>query len=789
MRRAAAIARSRANTPSTRRLASRTRSLVPSILAAHPSLPQSHTVPSQQAALRRPFSASPLPRQTAATATEEVQQEDIEDSPVHGVTDPEDLRRLSLLRNLGISAHIDSGKTTLTERVLYYSGRIGRIHEVRGKDAVGAKMDSMELEREKGITIQSAATYAPWGDHFLNIIDTPGHVDFTIEVERALRVLDGAVLVLCSVGGVQSQTITVDRQMKRYSVPRIAFINKMDRAGANPQRVLEQLRTKLRLNSAMIQIPIGAESDFKGVVDLIKMVAYYNEGENGEVVVTRDVPPELMDLARSKRAELVERVADVDEAVADLYLAEEPVSAETLQEAIRRATLALTFVPALVGSAYWNTGVQPLLDAVCSFLPAPHEVRGTALNLAESERPVSLSSASDDPLVALAFKLEETRFGQLTYLRVYQGSVKKGGYIVNVKTGKKVKVPRLVRMHSDEMEDVDEVGSGEICALFGIDCASGDTFTDGRVQYSMTSMFVPEPVISLSIEPKAKEATTNFSKALNKFTREDPTFRVHVDSESKQTIISGMGELHLEVYVERMRREYKVDCTTGKPQVAFRETIQKRVDFNYTHKKQSGGSGQFGRVQGYIEPMEEPTERAEYVEFVDETVGNNIPSNFKPAIEKGFREAIEKGSLIGHPVTRVRFVLTDGLAHAVDSNELSFKLAAMGAFREAFAKAGPQILEPIMSVATSAPAEYQGTVISLMNKRRGTILDASVRDDYVDVDSEVPLNDMFGFSTDLRSSTQGKGEFSMEYKKHSPVITQIQMQLIDEYKKAQQQKK
>ncbi|KAJ3343784.1 Elongation factor G, mitochondrial [Gonapodya sp. JEL0774] len=733
----------------------------------------------------RLLSSSVFRRTLTSAAVAEQPLVESEDRNGHGIQDPDDLHRISLIRNIGISAHIDSGKTTLTERVLFYTGRIGRIHEVRGKDAVGAKMDSMELEREKGITIQSAATYATWKGWALNIIDTPGHVDFTIEVERALRVLDGAVLVLCSVGGVQSQTITVDRQMKRYNVPRVAFVNKMDRAGANPYRVLEQIRSKLRINSALIQIPIGAESDFRGVVDLIKMVAYFNQGANGEIVVTEPIPESLLDLARTKRAELIERLADVDDYIADLFLAEVEVSAEVLTEAIRRATLERTFVPMLVGSAYWNTGVQPLLDAVCAFLPAPHEVRSTALDLSQGERQVPLSSASSDPLVALAFKLEEGRFGQLTYLRVYQGSVKKGGYIVNVKTGRKVKVPRLVRMHSDEMEDVEEVGSGEICALFGIECASGDTFTDGGVQYSMTSMFVPEPVISLSIEPKAKEASTNFSKALNKFTREDPTFRVHVDSESKQTIISGMGELHLEVYVERMRREYKVDCVTGKPQVAFRETINRRVDFNYTHKKQSGGSGQFGRVQGYIEPMDEPNERGEYVEFVDESVGNNIPSNFKPAIEKGFKEAIEKGSLIGHPVTRVRFVLTDGLAHPVDSNELSFKLASMGAFREAFAKANPQILEPIMSVSTAAPAEYQGTVISLMNKRRGTILDATVRDDYVDVDSEVPLNDMFGFSTDLRSSTQGKGEFSMEYKKHSPVITQIQLQLIEDYKKAQ----
>ncbi|KAI8843858.1 P-loop containing nucleoside triphosphate hydrolase protein [Chytriomyces cf. hyalinus JEL632] len=697
--------------------------------------------------------------------------------------DPAEGDRLRKLRNIGISAHIDSGKTTLTERILFYTGRIDEIHEVRGKDNVGAKMDSMELEREKGITIQSAATYAHWKGNAINIIDTPGHVDFTIEVERALRVLDSAILVLCAVGGVQSQTITVDRQMKRYNVPRICFVNKMDRAGANPWRIIDQLRTKLKLNACAVQIPIGAEDKLEGVVDIVNMKAYYHEGAKGETIVTKDIPADLVEAATTRRQELIETIADVDEELGEMFLMEEEPSNEQLAAAIRRATISLKFCPVFMGSAYHNKGVQPMLDGVISYLPTPFEVPNHALDAKNNEEKVTLSSSSADPFVSLAFKLEESRFGQLTYLRIYQGTLRKGEWIVNTRTGKKVKVPRLVRMHSNEMEDVDSVGSGEICALFGIECASGDTFTDGNSALTMTSMFVPQPVISLSIEPKGKEST-NFSRALNRFQREDPTFKVHVDAESKQTIISGMGELHLEIYVERMRREYNTECITGKPQVAYRETITSRAKFNYTHKKQSGGSGQYGKVMGYIEPVEEELEDGKTVEFLNETVGMNIPHQFIPAIEKGFNEGCEKGALVGATVTNTRFVLEDGASHAVDSSELAFKLAGLNAFREAFLSAGPQILEPIMDVNVNAPVEYQGTVIGLLNKRKGTIHDSDVRDEYVEVNAEVPLNEMFGFSTDLRSISQGKGEFSMEYKRHAPVASFVQTQMIDEYKKA-----
>ncbi|KAL1922759.1 uncharacterized protein VTP21DRAFT_9135 [Calcarisporiella thermophila] len=716
---------------------------------------------------------------TSASAVSQLQSE----------LDAADKERLNRLRNIGISAHIDSGKTTLTERVLFYTGRIKEIHEVRGKDNVGAKMDSMELEREKGITIQSAATYAKWGDYNFNIIDTPGHVDFTIEVERALRVLDGAVLVLCAVSGVQSQTITVDRQMRRYNVPRISFINKMDRAGANPFRVIDQIRTKLRLHSAALQVPIGMEENFKGVVDLINWKAVYNEGYRGTSVVEGEIPAELLPLAEQKRAELIENLAEVDDEIADLFLMEERPTAEQLVNAIRRATIARKFAPVLMGSAIKDTAVQPLLDAVCKYLPNPTEVTNTALDQRQQEKPVQLVSSSRNPFVGLAFKLEEGRYGQLTYVRVYQGELRKGGYITNVKTNKKIKVPRLVRMHADEMEDVDYVGAGEICAMFGVDCASGDTFTDGTQAYTMTSMFVPEPVISLSLTPKGKESA-NFSKALNRFQKEDPTFRVHVDPESKETIISGMGELHLDIYVERMRREYNVECTTGKPQVAFRETITQPASFNYTHKKQTGGAGQFGRVVGSIEPyageVDEATGDKKDVAFEDRVVGGNIPSQYIPACEKGFMEALQEGSLIGHPVKGVRMILEDGAAHSVDSSELAFKVATIQAFREAYAKAKPVILEPIMSVDVTAPVEFQGTVIGGLNKRKGTIIDTEVGEDYFQVTADVSLNNMFGYSTELRSATQGKGEFSMEYKDHSPVMPFVQEELIVEYKKRKQ---
>ncbi|ERM94357.1 elongation factor G, mitochondrial [Amborella trichopoda] len=684
------------------------------------------------------------------------------------------------IRNIGISAHIDSGKTTLTERVLFYTGRIHEIHEVRGRDGVGAKMDSMDLEREKGITIQSAATYCTWNNHQINIIDTPGHVDFTIEVERALRVLDGAILVLCSVGGVQSQSITVDRQMRRYEVPRLAFINKLDRMGADPWKVLNQARSKLRHHSAAMQVPIGLEEEFQGLVDLVQLKAIFFHGANGEKVATSDIPSNLEAVVAEKRRELIETVSDVDDKLAELFLNDDPISPGDLEAAIRRATIARNFVPVFMGSAFKNKGVQTLLDGVLHYLPCPIEVSNYALDQTKNEEKVMLSGSPTGPLVALAFKLEEGRFGQLTYLRIYEGTIRKGDFIVNVNTGKKIKVPRLVRMHSDEMEDIQEAHAGQIVAVFGVDCASGDTFTDGSVRYTMTSMNVPEPVMSLAVSPVSKDSGGQFSKALNRFQREDPTFRVGLDVESGQTIISGMGELHLDIYVERIRREYKVDAAVGKPRVNFRETVTQRAEFDYLHKKQSGGQGQYGRVCGYIEPL--PEGSPVKFEFENMIIGQAVPSNFIPAIEKGFREACNSGSLIGHPVEYIRVVLTDGASHTVDSSELAFKLAAIYALRQCYGAAKPVILEPTMLVELKVPTEFQGAVAGDINKRKGMIVGNDQEGDDSVITAHVPLNNMFGYSTALRSMTQGKGEFTMEYKEHLPVSQDVQMQLVNNYK-------
>ncbi|AGO11496.1 AaceriABR227Cp [[Ashbya] aceris (nom. inval.)] len=696
----------------------------------------------------------------------------------------DDLKHSKLLRNIGVSAHIDSGKTTFTERVLYYTGRIKAIHEVRGRDNVGAKMDHMDLEREKGITIQSAATYCSWDkdqeSYHFNLIDTPGHIDFTIEVERALRVLDGAVLVVCAVSGVQSQTVTVDRQMRRYNVPRVTFINKMDRMGADPFKAIQQINTKLRIPAAAVQVPIGAESDLCGVVDIINRVAIYNEGDNGEVLRKAPIPAELQDLVEEKRALLVETLADVDDEMAELFLEEKEPTVQQIKDAIRRATIARKFTPVLMGSALANTGIQNVLDAIVDYLPEPSEILNTALDVSNNETKVNLVPSSQRPFVGLAFKLEEGNYGQLTYIRVYQGKLKKGGYITNVKTGKKVKVSRLVRMHSNEMEDVNEIGAGEICATFGIDCSSGDTFTDGKLKYSMSSMYVPDAVISLSISPNSKDSATNFSKALNRFQKEDPTFRVRFDPESKQTIISGMGELHLEIYVERMRREYNVACTTGKPQVSYRESIQMPATFDYTHKKQSGGAGQYARVMGTLAPVADSSENS----FTTAIVGGRIPDKYLAACAKGFEEVCEKGPLIGHKVLGVNMLINDGAIHAVDSNELAFKTATTAAFTQSFMQAQPVVLEPIMTVTVTAPNEFQGNVITLLNKLQAVIQDTENGHDEFTMTSECSLNTMFGFATSLRASTQGKGEFSLEFKQYSPASPQLQKQLIDEYRKS-----
>ena len=696
---------------------------------------------------------------------------------------------LSLIRNIGISAHIDSGKTTLTERILFYTGMIHAIHEVKGKDGVGATMDSMDLERERGITIQSAATHCQWKDTqdaaapmlHVNIIDTPGHVDFTIEVERALRVLDGAILVLCAVAGVQSQSLTVDRQMKRYNVPRLAFVNKCDRQGANPYRVTDQLRDKLKHNAVMITLPIGLEEKLFGLVDLVKMRAFYFEGESGEIIREADIPADMVDDAAKYREILLDKASMFSDELTEEIFAED-VKEETLNHAIRIATIALKLVPVLCGSAYKNKGVQILLNAVVKYLPAPADVPNEGMDLDKAEEKVVVPSDPKGPLLMLAFMLEDGRYGQLTYLRVYQGTVRKGDTIINARGGNRIKVGRLVRMHSNEMEDIEDASCGDIIAIFGVDCFSGDTFHDGSINVAMSSIHVPHAVIDLTIKPKTQAGQSNLSKALRRFSKEDPTFRVGSDPETGDCIISGMGELHLDVYVERMKREYQCEVLTSPPRVAYREAISQRSDFNYTHKKQTGGSGQYGRVAGWIEPIE-----AAY-EFVDDVVGGAIPREYISACDKGFKKCLEKGELIGAHIVGIRCGIDDGAFHAVDSSDIAFQLAAIGGFKEAYFKAKPIVLEPIMKVAIEGPAEFHGSMVGTLMQRRGIIIGTTELDGFSQIDAEVPLAEMFGYSTTLRSATQGKAEFTMEFLKYDRAPGNVTDDLIKRYLQERKEK-
>lgn len=698
---------------------------------------------------------------------------------------------LSKLRNIGISAHIDSGKTTLSERILFYCNKIHQIHEVHGKDGVGAVMDSMDLERERGITIASAATSVSWKGFDINLIDTPGHVDFTVEVERSLRVLDGAILVLCSVGGVQSQSITVDRQMKRYHVPRLAFINKCDRTGANPYRVKDQLVEKLGLNAVLMEIPIGLEDKLEGVVNLVNMKAYYFDGPNGEKLREEEIPANLLDEATAKREELLDAASMFSEELMEAVL-EDKVTEELIEDAVRKGTISLQLCPVFMGSAHKNKGVQILLDGVVKYLPCPTEVKNTALDLDDNEKELELPSNPDLPPVVLAFKLEDGQYGQLTYIRVYQGKIKKGDELYNVRSRKRFKVGRLVKMHASTMEDINEAGCGEIAALFGIDCASGDTFCAPGLNYSMSSMYVPTPVISLAIQPKDKKSADQMAKALNRFTKEDPTFQSYVDPESNQTIIKGMGELHLDVYLERMKREYKCEIETGRPEVAYREAITQKAEFNYTHKKQTGGAGQYARVAGYIEPIEtEVDEEIKEYDFVDMTKGGVIPKEFVPSCDKGFRNAMKKGPQLEAPIVGVRCVINDGQWHPVDSSDMAFQTAALYGFKEAFEKAKPAILEPIMKVEIETPTEFQGNVFGSINQRRGMIVSSSEENNTSRVIAEVPLSEMFGYSTVLRSLTQGKAEFTMELSRYAKTPNSVSDELKKAYaeKKAQEAKK
>ena len=706
-------------------------------------------------------------------------------------------------RNIGISAHIDSGKTTLTERVLFYCDKIHKIEDVRG-GGDGAKMDHMELEKEKGITITSAATTVFWSgigeegithsagitkDCRVNIIDTPGHVDFTVEVERSLRVLDGAILVLCSVAGVQSQSITVDRQMKRYRVPRLAFLNKMDRMGANPYKGRDALIEKLGHNAVLMQIPIGEEENFQGVVDLIDRKAYYFDGDNGENVRIEECPEDLKDKMEEMRAEMLDKIAEFDDDAMEKYLEGEELVQEEIHRCVKAGVQKLLFIPVYMGSAFKNKGVQPLLNAVSRYLPSPLECeKPTAKKETEGkEETFNLNPDPEAPLVMMAFKITEEQFGQLTYVRIYQGRLNKGNTVFNTRTKKKVRIGRIVRMNSNDRENIEECHAGDIVALVGVDCASGDTFVgdDSMLEVSCEGIHVPIPVIELSVAVKDKNDQAKLAKGLGRFVKEDPTFHVYTDEESAETRMAGMGELHLEIYVERLRREYSVDVAIGAPQVNYRETITEETKYDYLHKKQTGGSGQFGQVIGKVRPLsEEEKEREDQVfRFHNQIKGGSIPSEFISACEKGFQDVMEKGPLAAFPVINCEVFLQDGRYHDVDSSDMAFRIASRQAMRQAIRNASPALLEPIMKVEVTTPDEYQGSIIGDLSSRRGMIQGSETDPNgEVIINAEVPLAEMFGYSSDLRSFSAGKATYTMEFSVYKECPPNIAEKVMNERK-------
>ncbi|MGB0716788.1 MAG: elongation factor G [Phycisphaerae bacterium] len=693
------------------------------------------------------------------------------------------MEQLSNIRNIGISAHIDSGKTTLTERMLFYAGRIHRIQEVKGKDG-GATMDFMELEKERGITITSAATTVHWGDKEVNIIDTPGHVDFTVEVERSLRVLDGAVLVLCAVGGVQSQSMTVDRQMRRYRVPRMAFINKMDRTGADPARVISELEEKLGHVAVPIQLPIGAGDDFEGVIDLIKMKQVAFEGESGENVVYHEIADGMKDEAERARGGMLDALSMYDDELMELMMEGEDPSEELIHAALRRATIARDITPVMMGTAYRNKGVQLLLDAVSAYLPSPLDRVAYACDNANDGAEVTITADPEGPMVAMAFKIVDETFGQVTYARIYQGELKKGQSYKIGRTGKSQRIGRIYRLHADKREDLDVCRAGDIVGLMGVDCASGDTLSDKEVNVSLESIHCPEPVISIAIEAKTASDRDNISKALGRFIKEDPTFHAHFDEDSGQTILSGMGELHLEVYIERMKREYKSDVVVGQPKIQYREAPTVETKYNYKHKKQSGGSGQYAHVVGTLIPM--PEEREEDYEFENKVTGGRIPTEYIPSVDKGFQMARPTGPLAGFEVVGVKMILEDGSFHAVDSSDLAFQVCARTAFKQAVQDATPVLLEPIMKVEIEVPNDFQGAVSGDVSSRRGMIISSEMKAQAAVLIAEVPLSNMFGYSTDLRSLTQGQATFSMEFSCYRRAPGNVQAEVIAAAQKAKE---
>lgn len=680
---------------------------------------------------------------------------------------------LNRVRNIGIAAHIDAGKTTTSERILFFTGvshKIGEVHEG------AATMDWMEQERERGITITSAATTCFWKDHQINLIDTPGHVDFTIEVERSMRVLDGAISVFCAVGGVQPQSETVWRQANKYGVPRMVFVNKMDRVGANFFGVEQQIKDRLKANPVPIQIPIGAEDTFKGVIDLVRMKALtWDDAKGPSLPDIGEIPAELMDKAQEYRAKLLDAVAETDDALMEKYLEGVELSEEEIKKGIKKGCLSMSIIPMLCGTAFKNKGVQPLLDAVVDFLPSPDEV-AEIKGMYEDGTEVSVANSDEGEFAGLAFKIMTDPFvGQLTFVRVYRGCLESGSYVYNSVKGKKERIGRLLRMHSNKREEVKEIHAGEIGAVVGLkDTFTGDTLTGEKDHVILEKMDFPDPVISVAVEPKTKADQEKMGIALQKLAQEDPSFKVSTDEESGQTIISGMGELHLEIIVDRMLREFKVEAEVGKPQVAYRETIKNSVEQEYKYAKQSGGRGQYGHVFLRIEPVEAGSGFV----FVNDIKGGVVPKEYIPAVEKGCQETLQNGVLAGYPVEDIKITLFDGSYHEVDSSEMAFKLAASMCFKEGARKASPAILEPMMKVEVETPEEYMGDVIGDLNKRRGQVNSMDERSGNKIITAFCPLAEMFGYSTDLRSQTQGRATYSMEFDHYEEVPRNVSEEII-----------
>lgn len=670
--------------------------------------------------------------------------------------------QLDRVRNIGIAAHIDAGKTTTTERILYYSGVVHKMGEVHEGTAV---TDWMAQEQERGITITAAAISTNWNDHRINIIDTPGHVDFTIEVERSMRVLDGVIGVFCSVGGVQPQSETVWRQADRYKVPRLVFVNKMDRTGANFIRVYEQIRDRLRTNAVPIQIPIGSENDLKGIVDLVKMRAFIYSNDLGTDIQETDIPEEVREEADKYRAKLIESVAETDDALTEKYLEGEELTEEEIRSTLRKGTIDGTIVPILCGSAFKNKGVQLLLNAVVDYLPAPTEVpaiQGTLPDGEVAERPAD----DDAPMSALAFKIMSDKYGRLTFLRVYSGVITKGSYVYNSTKDKKERISRLIVLKADDRIEVDEMRAGDLGAALGLqNTLTGDTICDESNPIILESLFIPEPVISVAVEPKTKQDMDKLSKALQSLSEEDPTFRVNIDSETNQTVIAGMGELHLEILVDRMLREFKVEANVGAPQVAYRETIRKPVKAEGKFIRQSGGKGQYGHVVIELEPGD----TGSGFEFVSKIVGGAVPKEYINPAEQGMKEACESGIIAGYPLIDVKATLVDGSYHDVDSSEMAFKIAGSMAIKEGVQKASPVLLEPMMKVEVEVPEDFMGNAIGDLNSRRGQIEAQTMEEGIAKVTAKVPLAEMFGYATDIRSKTQGRGIFSMEFSHYEEV--------------------